>query len=435
MNVLGFDVGSSSVKAGILRKGKIVGALTRASFATKYDTDRAELSAEAVLRAVASAIAQLGPRVKKVDVIAMAAMAPSWLAMDHDGRPITPVVTHQDRRSAAEARELLARVGKSRLLKLSGNLPFPGGISSTTWLWFNRNAKGVMKRADLVGNVQTYLHRQFNGARAMDPSNASFTGLYETLTQRGFNDELCAAVGATEHQLPQLIEAEGVVGMVTRGAGERFGLTHGTPMLMGCMDTSAAMFFCKPRAGQLLDVCGSTDVLALCTDKPKPHERLLTRALGMGKWWLSVSTLAAAGSALSWAKDQLYGDVPIDAFHKLIRQIASDSGTESGGVTFDPYLAGDRASIDQPRGEFHGLTLSTTRRQMLAAVIESLSRASAERLKLLSSNSVKIRHDVVLSGGTTSGLSDLLHRDWPGKWKFKLESEATLKGLAVLAEG
>ena len=33
------------------------------------------------------------------------------------------------------------------------------------------------------------------------------------------------------------------------------------------------------------------------------------------------------------------------------------------------------------------------------------------------------------------GLSDLLHRDWPGKWKFKLESEATLKGLAVLAEG
>src|SRR5215212_1990490 len=133
MNVLGFDVGSSSVKAGILRKGKIVGPLTRAAFATKYDGDRAEVSADAVLRAVGNAIAQLGARARKVEVITMSVMAPSWLAMDHDGRPITPVVTHQDRRSVVEAKELLGRFGKSRLLKLSGNLPFPGGISSTTW--------------------------------------------------------------------------------------------------------------------------------------------------------------------------------------------------------------------------------------------------------------------------------------------------------------
>ncbi|CAN5544797.1 hypothetical protein BH09PLA1_BH09PLA1_14050 [soil metagenome] len=143
-----------------------------------------------MLRAVGQAIAQLGARAKKVDVIAMTAMAPSWLALDRAGRPITPLVTHQDRRSVQQAKELIAGIGKPRLLKLSGNLPFPGGISSTTWLWFNRNQKSVMKKADLVGHLQTYLHRQLNGARAMDPSNASFTGLYETLTQRGWNDEL-----------------------------------------------------------------------------------------------------------------------------------------------------------------------------------------------------------------------------------------------------
>jgi xylulokinase len=435
MKVLGFDVGSSSVKAGVLHNRKIVGPLTRASFATRYDGASAEVAAHDVLRAVSSAIEQLGPRAKSVDVIAMTVMAPSWLAMDRAGRPITPVVTHQDRRSVEQANQLIARFGKAKLLKLSGNLPFPGGISSTTWLWFQQNHKQLMTRAELVGNLQTYLHYQLNGARAMDPSNASFTGLYDTVAQRGWNEQLCAAVGASEHQLPQLIEAEGVVGMVTRGAGQRFGLTHGTPMLMGCMDTSAAMIFAKPRAGQLLDVCGSTDVLALCTDKPTPHERLLTRALGMGKWWLSVSTLAAAGSALSWAKDQLYADAPIEKFHALVKELAKDSAGEAGDVTFDPYLAGDRTSIEQSRGAFGGLTLSTTRRQMLAAVIESLARASAARIKLLATNPIKIRRQVVLSGGTTAGLSDLLHRDWPGNWTFKLESEATLKGLAALARG
>jgi xylulokinase len=242
-------------------------------------------------------------------------------------------------------------------------------------------------------------------------------------------------VGATEHQLPQLIEAEGVAGMVTRSAGERFGLTHGTPMLVGCMDTSAAMIHVGPRAGRLLDVCGSTDVLALCTDKPKPHEHLLTRALGMGRWWLSVSTLAAAGSALSWAKDQLYADYSVQAFHACVKELAHDSAREAGDVRFEPYLAGERASIDQRRAAFHGLSLSTTRRQMLAAVIESLARASAERIKLLANNGTRVGRSVTLSGGTTVGLSELLHRDWPGTWKFKLESEATLKGLASLAEG
>ena len=41
----------------------------------------------------------------------------------------------------------------------------------------------------------------------------------------------------------------------------------------------------------MLDVAGSTDVLAVCTDKPRPHERLLTRALGVGRLWMSFMPL------------------------------------------------------------------------------------------------------------------------------------------------
>jgi sugar (pentulose or hexulose) kinase len=100
-------------------------------------------------------------------------------------------------------------------------------------------------------------------------------------------------------------------------------------------------------------------------------------------------------------------------------------------VTFEPYLAGERTSIDQRFAAFSGLTLSTTRRDMLEAVIESLARASAERVPLLQSRGTRIRHDVFATGGA-SGLSDVLHRDWPGKWTFHGEDEATLRGLGTL---
>src|SRR5439155_19574571 len=121
----------------------------------------------------------------------------------------------------------------------------------------------------------------------------------------GWSDEVMKAVGATEHQLPQIIGADGVGGLVTCDAARRFGLTHGTPVLAGLIDTGSAMLLAGAKTGQLLDVCGSTDVLALCVAKPRPHERLITRAVGVGKKWRGVSTQAAAGSTLKWLRGHL----------------------------------------------------------------------------------------------------------------------------------
>ena len=56
MIILGIDVGSSSVKAGILRTGRIIGQVSRSPFSTKNDGVRAEVNADAVLRAIAVGI-------------------------------------------------------------------------------------------------------------------------------------------------------------------------------------------------------------------------------------------------------------------------------------------------------------------------------------------------------------------------------------------
>jgi sugar (pentulose or hexulose) kinase len=159
MTVLGLDIGSSSVKAGVLRAGgRVVGRIERVSFDTRYDGERAEVDADQIVRAVGRATRELDLR--RVECIALSTMSPSWVAMDRRGRAITPLVTHQDRRTVAIAKELEARVGKARHLRLAGNRPFPGGISSTTCAWFLRHERATMRRADLVGHLTTLLHRQ-----------------------------------------------------------------------------------------------------------------------------------------------------------------------------------------------------------------------------------------------------------------------------------
>ena len=429
--LLGLDVGSSSVIAGMLRGPRVLVEAPRVFFPTRVEGPRVEVDPDTLLAAIREAIARLGPAARQVDAIALAGMAPAWVAMDRHGRALTPLVTHQDRRSVAEAHELEDRLGAARHLQLSGMRPFPGGISSTTWAWYRRHQPACLKRADLVGHLNTFLHRQLTGARVIDPSNASFTGLYRTLKLDGWSEELCANLGISESLLPEIIEGDHVAGRITADAAKKFGLRAGTPMLAGIVDGSAGMLLAGAKVGQLFNVVGSTDVLALCTDRPRPHPQLLTRALGVQGKWLQVSTLAAVASALYWARAQFFPEIEIKDFPALLRRLSNTGPAAAGTVRFDPNLAGDRQSIDQRQGAFTGLTLATTREQMLSAILEALTQASAARLPLLQGTGTKMLRTVAISGGGDH-LDQLMHRDWPGRWRYRQVVNATLRGLGTL---
>jgi xylulokinase len=202
-------------------------------------------------------------------------------------------------------------------------------------------------------------------------------------------------------------------------------------MMTGVIDGSAGMLLAGAEPGQLFNVVGSTDVLALCTDHPRPHERLLTRALGVGRRWLQVSTIAAMASSIYWAREQFFADWTLERFRAEVRRLGRRRPAEAGAVRFEPYMAGDRASVEQRQAAFTGLTLATTREDLLRAVLESLIAASAERLPLLAATGTPIRRDVVVSGGSDR-LDEIMRRDWPGDWRFRAVTDATMRGLGKL---
>lgn len=429
--LLGIDIGSSSVIAGILSGKKVLAESPRVFFKSTHAGAKVEVDAEDLLRAVAAAIQGLDGKAKKVDAIALAVMCPAWVAMDKGGKPLTPLVTHQDRRSVEIAREIESRVGKKKHLSITGCRPFPGGISSTTWAWYRKHEPQRIKRADLVGHLNTFLHRHLTGARVIDPSNASFTGLYNTLALKGWNKGLCENIGADIRLLPDILEADKIAGVVTGEAASLFNLRAGTPVMTGLVDGSAGMLLAGAKNGQLFNVCGSTDVLALCTEKPRPHEQLLTRALGIENKFLMVGTMAAVASALYWARLQFFQEMSIQDFQKEMFRLAKQGPSAAGSVAFQPYMAGERTSIEQRQGGFSGLTLASTRENMLSAMLEGLIAASAARLPLLQSSGTEILQTVAVSGGADQ-LDRLMRRDWSGKWKFRSVTDATMRGLGTL---
>lgn len=431
--LLALDIGSSSVIAGLLDGPRVVKEAPRVFYPSQCRGAAVDVNPEDLLNAAVRAVRALDVDLKKarIDAVQFAVMAPAWLAMDRDGNALTPLVTHQDRRSLSEAREIEAGVGKARHLRITGNRPFPGGISSTSLAWFQKNEPARLKKAALFGHLNTYLHRQWTGARVIDPSNASFTGLYETMKLGGWSRELCQFFGIKETQLPEIREADEVAGHLLPAAARQLGLPANTPVLTGLMDGSAGMLRAGAIPGRLFNVCGSTDVLALCTDRPRPDPRLLTRALGVRGLWLQVSTLAAAASSIYWARDQFFREMPIEEFRREIHRLSRLGPQAAGGVTFAPYMAGERTNLEQRSGAFSGITLATKRENLLAAIIEGLVQASAERLPILQKTGTPLLQEVMVSGGSDR-LDKILHRDWSGDWTFRSVTDATMRGLGLL---
>lgn len=429
--LLALDIGSSSVIAGLLEGKRVVREAPRVFYPSQCRGAAVDVRPEDLLQAAVESVRRLELGKARIDAVQFAVMAPAWLAMDAQGRALTPLVTHQDRRSLVEAREIEAGVGKARHLRITGNRPFPGGISSTSLAWYKKNEPSRLKKTALYGHLNTYLHRQWTGARVIDPSNASFTGLYETMKPGGWSRELCDWHGVREEQLPEILEADEVAGRLTREAAALLGLAEGTPVLTGLMDGSAGMLRAGAEPGRLFNVCGSTDVLALCTDRPRPDARLLTRALGVRGLWLQVSTLAAAASSIYWARDQFFREMSIEDFRSEVHRLSRIGPAAAGGVTFAPYMAGERTNLEQRSGSFSGITLATKREHLLGAIVEGLVRASAERLPVLEATGTKILPEVMVSGGSDR-LDKILHRDWPGNWKFRSVTDATMRGLALL---
>ena len=436
--LLAIDVGSSSVKAAVLDGTAIVGAVASAAFLTDFATDRAEVPADRIDAAVRAAVSQLD--FDGIAAVGLTGMGPAWLAMADDGTAITPVVTHQDRRSLAQAERIEATIGRERHLATAGNRPTPGGISSTTAAWFAENTD-ALSRAGKVGHLPTYLMRRLAGVWAIDPSNAGFSGLMDVATG-DWSNELCNAVGVARDKLPPIVDAATVVGeTITNDLGVPVSL----PMFGGYVDGSGPLLLGGATVGTLCHSAGSTDVLAACVDRPTPREGLLCRPLGTRGLWVSAATQAAGAAGLAWARRVLYAEADDAAFAAavelaggLARRVGSDAQTRrasppANAPTFRPHLAGDRQQVRQPTAGLDDLTLAHTRDDLLAAVLRALVADHRDRLDRLLAVAGDVQRSVISTGG-----GDLLarhcHAAWPdtGSWTFREVDQATLRGLGSI---
>jgi xylulokinase len=239
---------------------------------------------------------------------------------------------------------------------------------------------------------------RMTGEAATEPSDASATLLYDLLADDwayAVAEDLCLRA----ELLAPLVPSAGVAGTLEAEAAGELGLREGLPVAAGAADTAAAMLgtgLIRPGPVQLTVGTGGQVVTPKRMPEPDPHGRThLYRAAVPGLWY-SMAAIQNAGLALEWVRKVIgvsWKDVYEEAF-------AVPPG--SGGVTFLPYLSGERTPrFDHgARGAWTGLGLDHARGHLLRAALEGVAFTLREALEALEDLGTFVPELRLAGGGT-----------------------------------
>lgn len=419
---LTLDLGSSYFKACLFKGLAPMSPIFSIPIPTHMNGNEVEVLPSKVDRTLDALLSHFRSKAKAIERIIFANQSPSLTLISKKGTLLHPIITHLDRRSHLEAKWLEESFGKHRWLKTTGNRPYPGGIAATSLLWIQRNRPQALEQARVLGCLNTYAIGKLTGQYCMDPANASFMGLYNTLGLNGWSRDLCHLLKIDLARLPNISEANQTAGYLAKDHARRYGFNAGIAVRVGTMDTSACALAQVLMPGDLIHISGTTDVLATLTQNPQPSVNYLTRGLGMGRYWLFVRSAAAVGPTLKWC-EQIFGRVSLFK-------------APSRPISFSPYLAGDRLSLEPKSGAFLNLSLSSTKEDMKNAVIKALLDQSLESLRVLASAQKLTGR--VYSTGANQRFANLCHQVWKEtlsrNWSFHYNKDLGFRGLAKIAQ-
>ena len=365
MNVLAIDQGTSATKALLVGPGaEVLGrgevpVRTRSVGANGVEADPEELFAS-VLAAGRQAMAG-GP----AHAVALANQGETVLAWDRGtGRPLSPAIVWQDRRSEGICARLADRAAE--LTAITG-LPLDPYFAAPkmTWLRENLTAEGTVTTTD------TWLLRRLGAGYVTDAATASRTMLLD-LDSASWSAAACAAFGLDPGTLPAVADCAGVVGETSL-----FGPT--LPIAGIAVDQQAALLAegCL-AAGDAKCTYGTGAFLLITTGSSAVRSGSglscsVAWRLGGAVTYCLDGQVYTAGSALRW----LTGIGVLGAPSEL--DAVGGTVPDAGGVTFVPALAGLGAPYWAPgaRGQLSGLHLGTSRGHIARAVAEGIAASVA----------------------------------------------------------
>ena len=401
--LLGIDLSTTGAKALLIdEEGHVVSsATTPLSLSTPHalwSEQNPEDWWNATRTSISCSISDANLSGESIAAIGLTGQMHGLVLLDQQGHVLRPAILWNDQRCGVECDEIRARVGREKLLKITGNDALTG-FTAPKILWVEKHEPDVYRRIRHILLPKDYIRYKLTGTLAMDKADGSGTMLFD-LGQRSWSPEILKTLNISSEWLPPTFEGHETTGEVSREAAGLTGLRSGTPVVAGGGDQSAqAIGVGAVRPGTIAVTLGTSGVVFAATEAPliEPQGRLHAFCHAVaGRWHLMGVMLSAAGS-LQWYRDKFACERNFD---ELVSE-ASQISAGSDGLIFLPYLSGERTPHPDPlaRGAWIGLTTRHGQPHLTRSVLEGVAFGLKDMFDLIREAGLGSIDQVRLSGG------------------------------------
>jgi xylulokinase len=400
---IGIDSSTTATKALLINDtGTVIGV---ASSGYDFETPKPlwteqapALWWDATVKSIQELLAKSEVSGKEIQGIGLTGQMHGLVLLDEDGKVLRPALLWNDQRTGAQCEEIRKRLGKARLIQITGNDALTG-FTAPKILWVQQEEPEIYQRVKQILLPKDYVRYKLTGDYAIDRAGGAGTILFE-VAKRTWSPEVVEALGIDPSWLPPTYEGPEITGRVSREAAEATGLAEGTPVVAGGGDQAAAAVGTGAVEEGIVSLSlGTSGVVFATTNQAaiEPEGRLHAFCHAVpGKWHLMGVMLSAAGS-LRWHRDTFAPEADFGALAESAREVSAGSD----GLFFLPYLTGERTPYPDPlaRGAFVGLTVRHSFKHLTRAVLEGVAYGLRDSFELMKGAGLSQIEQVRLTGG------------------------------------
>lgn len=412
---IGIDIGTSGMKLLLVdQEGRILRAVTKEYPLLFPKEGWSEQDPEEWWRACLAGIPELvaGFDASKVRGIGAGGQMHGLVTLDKEDRVIRPAILWNDGRTVEEVAYLNETIGKSKLSAYTANIAF-AGFTAPKLLWMKKHERELFERIDKIMLPKDYLAYKLTGVHSCDYSDASGMLLLD-VEHKTWSAPMLDICSISEEKMPALYESWQVIGEVKPEIAKALGLGGGVRVVAGAGDNAAAAVGTGTVGEGACNLSlGTSGTIFISSEKfgVDPHNALHSFAHADGRYHLMGCMLSAA-SCHKWLCEEILQTTDYAAEQAGI----APERLGRNSVFFLPYLMGERSPINDTnaRGTFIGMSLATTRSDLLQAVLEGVAFAIRDSFEVAKSLGLSIEKSKICGGGARSKLwrqimADVLH--------------------------
>ncbi len=322
--------------------------------------------------------------------------------LDEKDEVIRDAILWNDGRTSEEVEYLNGTIGRQKLSDYTGNIAF-AGFTAPKLLWVKKHEPENFARIRKIMLPKDYINYKLTGIHSSDCSDASGMLLMD-VRNRKWSKEMLDICSVSEEQMPRLYESYEVIGTLKPEIATALSLPKNVRVVAGAGDNAAAAVGTGTVGDGNCNISiGTSGTVFISSDRfsVDSENSLHSFAHADGAYHLMGCMLSAA-SCNKWFCDEIIREKDYQAVQDEI----SWDRLGKNRVYFLPYLMGERSPINDTdaRGVFLGMSMDTSRADMVQAVLEGVAFAIRDNIEVARSVGVEIERSKICGGGARSRL-------------------------------